>query len=606
MGLLAYDPDRIRYLKHHLVAAVDDLRTVRSSDAAATYAMRSLAAIRTEIELVWLPLITRILDNTALTREWWFSVGVSDSLQNALINVMADGYGWTVQRDPLNDDASTVTPEEARALGAILNTADLLALAQDRDQLRWLAQQLQVIGRDPTLSAEFLANFNSWQKVTYVLGLEYANTERPDIEAVFDGLMKVWANTLPDGALTAGTSASLDALLPPIDDADPYVQALMLRSLHPDAMTVATLASELLTRWLSLKDDPSAATPIDLLVGPGSNAADLLLPLLLDDPASCVWFTEFAAHHPAILFETLNDPDSAYQVVLIGTDPAHTTNAVAGRAVLAILDYFRVDPYLRPGFDNDGHPGDYGMFLGDLVAPWLLQFTMSNEDWDSSPGEKAALLRVALHDEQAMQQLINDAERIHAGFVESLSTNGIAAANQVGALLNLLLQLSVNERVADEAASTDNRFNLLWSVVGVASSFLPGGPAVGIASGFTQRALRSKLNEYLDQPDPTGARRSAERAMDVALALAGADAIARLHQQWITDGVIAASHRPPPTVDITNESSCPSAEFHDAFNEWLGHLPDGPNGELGRQAGDLLAAFVGSSQAQSNCAEIAG
>lgn len=611
MGLLAYDPERLANLQHRLAAAVDELRTLRGSDPAATHAMRSVAAIRNDIELVWLPLINRILDNTALTRDWWYAATRADNLQNSLINVMADGYGWTVQRDPLNDDAATVTAAEARALGAMLNSVDLLALTQDREQLRWLAQQLLVIGRDPALSADFLANFNSWTTVTYVLGAEYLRNERPDIPAVFDGLMSVWKTSAPNAALTAGKSARLDALLPSIENADPYVQALMVRSLHLDAMTLATATNELLTRWLALKNDPGAATTIDRQVAPGSNAADLLLPLLLDDPAACVWFTELAARNPAILFETLNDPDVAYQVVLLGTDPANSSTVAAGRDVLAILDYFRVDPYMRPGFDNDGHPGEYGAFLGDLVAPWLLRFTMSDHEWNVPPGEKAALLRVALHDEQAVQKLITDAERIRRGFVESLTADGTTAAKQVGELLNLLLQLSVNERVDDEIASEDGRFNLLWTVVGVGSNFLPGGPLVGIASGIALTTLSSKLDEYLDHPDPTGVRRTAERTMDVALTLAGADAVARLYQQWIADDLLDGAHRSPPAVDITDgaftdDGSCPSAEYHVAFSNWRYQLPGGADGTLARQAGELLAAFVGSSEAQSNCAEIAG
>ncbi len=95
--------------------------------------------------------------------------------------------------------------------------------------------------------------------------------------------------------------------------------------------------------------------------------------------------------------------------------------------------------------------------------------------------------------------------------------------------------------------------------------------------------------------------------MDVALALAGADAVSQLFQQWVIDGKIAGSHTPPPTVDVTGDSEwCPSAEYHGTFDEWRRGLPGGREGTLGRQANDLLAAFVGSSEAQSNCAEVAG
>lgn len=606
MGLLAYDPERVANLKHRLIGAFEELRTIRSTDPAATLAMRSVATIRNEIDQVWLPLITRILENTALTGAWWYSPVDSGDLRNALVSVMVDGYGWSVQRDPLNDDSSVVTPAEARALGAMFSRSDLNSLVTDHEQVRWLSQQLTIIGRDPTLSANFLVNFDAWQAFTYAFGREYAQSSRPDIAAVFDGLMSVWAQELPPGALNSGKSSTVDALLPTIDDIDPYVQALMLRSLHLDALSTATVTHELLTRWLAMKNDPSARM-LDHQVGAGPNTADLLLPLLLDDPTACAWFTRLAARDPAILFETLNDPELAYQVVLIGTDPGNTTTAAAGHAVLAILDYFRIDPYTRPGLDTDGHPGEYGPFLGGLVAPWLLQFTMTNEDWSSTAGEKAALLRVALHNDQAMSRLIADAERIRAGFSESLSTYDIDAAAQVGGLLNLLLQLSVNERVDDEIASTDERFNLMWTVVGVASSFLPGGPLVGIAAGLAMTMLSSKLDEYLDQPDPTGVRRTAERAMDVALALAGADAVSRLHQQWVADRRIAATHSPPPIVNVGGAVDwCPSAEYHAEFAEWRNDLPGGRDGTLGRQASDLLDAFVGTSGAQSNCAEVAG
>jgi hypothetical protein len=605
MGLLAYDPDRVTLLRHRLSAAADELRTLRSTDPAAQDTMRSVARIRSDLELAWLPLLSRILDSKALTERWWRPF--TGALEFSLITVMANGYGWSVQPDPLHDDTATVTAAEARSLGAMLNTADLVSLVDDRDQLKWLTQQLAIIGRDPALSANFLANFDSWPTLTYVLGGEHARTNRADITAVFDGAMSIWAHTLPSDARSAGKSATLASLLPQVDDVDLYVQALMVRSLHLDALTLATVAHELLVRWLALKADLSARVTFDRLPGTGPNAADLLLSLLLDDPTACVWFTRLAAQHPAVLFETLNDPDLAYQVVLIGTDPANTTVTAAGRALLAILDYFDVDPYTRRGFDTDGHPGEYGPFLGGLVAPWLLQFTMNNNDWDAPVNKKTALLGVALRDEQAMTRLIADAERIRTGFNESLSPHDMSAAAQVGGLLNLLLQLSVNEQVSDEIASTDERLNLLWTVVGVASSFLPGGPLVGIGTSIAITIASNKVAEYLDQPDPTGVRRTAERTMDVALALAGADAVARLHRLWVSDGLIAAAHRAPPQVDMGGDgSSCPSAEYRVAFDEWRRDLPGGVDGELARQATELLDAFVSQSSAQSSCAEIVG
>jgi len=119
-------------------------------------------------------------------------------------------------------------------------------------------------------------------------------------------------------------------------------------------------------------------------------------------------------------------------------------------------------------------------------------------------------------------------------------------------------------------------------------------------------ALSNQVAEYLDQPDPQRVRRTAERTMDVALTLAGADAVSRLHELWVTEGKVAAALLPPPVQLPEGSTACPSADYHRAFEQWRAELPGGVDGELSRQASELLAAFIGPSAAQSNCAEIAG
>lgn len=606
MGLLAYDPDRVRALRNRLTAATDELNTLRCDDPAAVEAMRAVGSIRSALIDVWLPLITRIIDNRALTEPWWHAALQASGERHTLVNAMVNAYGWTLQIDPLDDDSS-MTPSAARALGVLLAEVDMESLAKDHERVRWLTRQFTIIARQPLLSTAFLTSFDAWRTFTHTLATEHVSGERPDIDAAFGALMAIWRNQLPPGALTAGTSATLTGLLPvDDDDVDLYVQALMVRALRPNPMTAAVVTYELLTEWVTQKHDPMARTGIDRVDGPGANAGDLLLPLFVDNPDACVWFTAATTSRPHVLFETLNDPALAHRVVLVGTHPANTMVKAAGHAVLAILDYFRTNPYMRDGFDTDGHPGEYGEFLGDLVAPWLLQFTMLNHDWDAPPGRKAALLRVALHDDAARQRLVDDTDRMRVGFTESLTHADLQAAVHIGALLNLVLQLSVNELVDDEIASIDGRFNLMWTVVGVASAFIPGGPLVGITKGYALAAMRRKLADYLDRPDPSGVRRRAERAMDVALTLAGADAVTRLYESWVADGKVAPG-LPPPEVDITApHEQCPSADYHIQFGRWRDALPGGRTGVLGQEAHDLLAAFIGHGEAQANCAEVAG
>ncbi|MBI4885275.1 MAG: hypothetical protein HY826_14605, partial [Actinobacteria bacterium] len=616
--LLAYDPARVANLRARLIIAAAELHAIRASDPAAAYALRAAAGIRNDVEMVWLPMLTRIIDSEALTGAVWRASGVIDGLQNSVIRTMVDDHGWSIQPDPLANDQSQVTAEEAAALATRLNEIDLSALVKDQRQLQWLAQRLHIIGRDPLLSARFLANLDCWPQLTRELARQHAQSFRFDYSSVvspaditntFEGLMSIWTHSLPKGALTIGSNANVESSLPAIDDADPYVQAMMLRALHPDAMTAAALSRQLLTSWLALKYNPAAPLTLDLGMTSGPNTADLLLPLLLDDPAACVWWMQVTANNPALLFETLDDPATAYRIALVGTDPANTTAAAAGVALSAILDYFGDDPYSRMGFDTDGHPGEYGIFLGDLVAPWLLQFTAANHDWPAPAKRKASLLGIALRDPEALRGLVADAERIRAGFTESLSAGSIDAAKQVGGLLNLLLQLAVNELVADERASTNESWNALWTVVGVAGAFLPGGPLVGIASGAALTLIRGELESYLEQPDPDGTRRTAERAMDVALTLAGGAAVSQLYSKWLHDGAVTAALPPPPGVDLADHEStwsCPSADYHQRFELWRQGLPGGPEGVLGHQAADLLAAFIAGSGAQANCAELAG
>ena len=374
MALLAYDPQRVGRLRQALVEAADDLRRVTCTDPAAADAMRVVRSAVAQMDATWLPLVDRVLTSDPLSGGQRRAAQI-DSLDQSLIRVMADGYGWSVQQDPLSDDTTIVTVEEARALAATLNHVDPEALANDPEQLAWLAQQLAVIGRDPALSAQFLANFHNWDVLPLALAHQRANsygsgysasTVAADIDPVFAGLMSIWRTSLPAATLHAGTAASIAELLPPMSDPDPYVQALMLDALHLDPIALATVANQLLRTWLD--DKATLGVSLDLTVPFGPNTADILLQGIADDPAASAYFLGLIVDRPALLFQTLDDAEIGYRVALNGTDPAHASPGNAERTVLSILDYFWVDPYATD-LATDGYAGDYGPFLGHLVAP---------------------------------------------------------------------------------------------------------------------------------------------------------------------------------------------------------------------------------------------
>ena len=604
MALLAYDPERVGCLRSALGEALTGLRAVTCSDPAAREAMRAVRATAMQLDTAWLPLVTRLLASDPLSSGQRRAAQIT-ALEHSLVRVMVDGYGWSAQTDPLHDDAGVVTTEEARALGAMLNQIDPEALANDREQLAWLAQQLLVIGGDPTVSANFLANFHRWDVLTMTLGRQRANsfgaehtgaTVAADLDPVFDGLMSIWQ--------TGGTTG----LLPVMDSPDPYIKALMLRSLHLDPMALATAANELLRGWLDTKETFGSGS-VDLAVVDGPNAADLLLQGVADSPKASAFFLSLILDRPALLMQTLNDPEIGYRIALAGTDPTRTSSPVAGRAVLAILDYFRSDPY-KTALSTDGSPGDFGPFLGQLVAPWLLQFTGANDEWAADDFTKAQLLGVAVRDDAALDELVAASQRIASGFANTLITSrhddaaALELSLQVGGLLSLLGQLVVDERVDDENDRSHFLWDVTWTVLAAATNFVPGGAAANVVAGLGVTALEGMLADVFIASRTDEVRHDGEYTMDAVLTIAASVMLLALVQSWQADGRLDPMVPPPPSPSSSTQEGCPSSAYRDDVEQWARQLPGGATGILGLTATNLVGNFIGRPQADEHCAEL--
>ena len=612
MALLAYDPQRVGQLRQALAEASDDLRRVTCADPAAADAMVVVRAAVAQMDATWLPLVSRLLAGDPLAGDQRRAAQIN-SLDQSLVRVMVDGYGWSAQQDPLSDNAVVVTVEEARALGAMLNNVEPEALADDPEQLAWLAQQFNIIGCDPALSAEFLANFHNWDVLPFVLarqransfGNEYVGTAlAADLDPVMDGLMSIWRTTLPVATLHAGAAASITDLLPPMRDPDPYVQALLLRSLHLDPLALATVTNDLLRRWLD--DKETLGGSLDLAVPFGPNTADLLLQDIADNAAASAYFLQLIGDRPALLFQTLDDPEIGYHLALAGTDPTATSSSATGSTLLAILDYFRTDPYATAS-STDGYPGDYGPFLGLLVAPWLLQFTGANDEWAANDATKARLLAVALDDEQALPALAAASHRIADGFAYSLITahndeEMLALSLQIGGLMSLLGQLMVNEHIHDESERSNFLWDVTWTVLTVATNFVPGGAVANVAAGSLVTASESALAEYFVAADADGVRHDSEYAMDVTVTVAASFMLGAMFQSWRSDGRISSTATAPPLS--TPGATCPGSTFRDDVEQWAGQLPGGMGGELRLTALNLVDSFIGRAQADEHCAEL--
>jgi hypothetical protein len=100
VGLLAFDRSRLDSLRIGLGSALDELRLVRSDDAAAADVMRTVSGARRSLADVWLPRVQDILNSTAMTSCVRSAVGAVDVSQAAK-NTTSRADGWEVAADPL-------------------------------------------------------------------------------------------------------------------------------------------------------------------------------------------------------------------------------------------------------------------------------------------------------------------------------------------------------------------------------------------------------------------------------------------------------------------------------------------------------------------------
>jgi hypothetical protein len=556
MTYLAFDPDQVNGLTAAMVRSLDELWSVRCSDPAAYEAMRTLRLLREEVETHWLPLARRVAASPALTRG-----SLPDDLgelRNSLAFVMATVPGWAVTRDPSLDDR--VTAEEARALGARLNTADAASAVSDPHELRWLAARLERIATDPVLAAQFLANFHEWAPWGDALG-----RQRARIVAGVDARTKV---TVPDldgvfAALAHVQRAAPAADLAWLQEMHPYAAAATVRFLGLSGMTLAQVTDRILLQ--------RPLTDIDALSGP--NAADLLFPLLADDSAAAARFVTIAARHPEVLFDRTSDTAASFRMVLAATDPAHMSPAAAGAVVPLLIDHFAaVDPSCdEECYTGAERPDDWRRFLVDLVAPWMLQFSPQNRQWSVTNDDRERLLTFVLEDDASLQHFIERADRVEAGFVRSISSSTTHPLDELGAFMAMIGELVVNARV--QTANARRRgWEMITTLAGVLTMAIPG---IAVGAGITMGLVIISSN---NSPDAGASARQAGFGADLASTSAGAAVAEQIVRQWKADRSIPTDFPMPPTADP--QADLPSQSFLWAFEDWRATLPGGEYGPL--------------------------
>lgn len=544
MTYLAYRPDRLTALSVRMRHAAAELRALRCDDPAADEVMRNLRRTATTLDEQWLPIIDRVLRADPLRAPTDPHRDLA-ALEHSLARVAAVEWGWAVAADPTSDDPRHTTTEEVHALARRLAELEPDEVLDDEDALEWLATEARAITRDPALAAQFLNEFHDWGR----WGDAFARRRAMIVAHLDEGDLGVLDDAVR--ALARVHNVVPTPRLDWLDDMSPYAAALFVRQLDLPAPRMAVVVDVLLQR---------PADELDGLRGP--NTADLLLGALLRDPVACSRYLELAVHHPATFLDTLADPGLADRLLRVGTDPATTDVASAGRILPALLAWYATDPTREPG-----------TLLADLVSPWTLQFSPANHDWTVLASERNRLIRFALRGE-GLQQFIDNRDLVVASAQEQLAARASRPADELSGWVGLIGELVVSEKVR-RVEQRRKAWDFVCNVASTAASFLKG-VAVGVILTVGVVVIHDHWG-----PNPDDAEFTAIWGNDAALTQTAALIADHIYSVWVTSQLVPEDYPPPPDIDLTAEM--PSEMWMGTLWDWLEVLPGGYDGALSNE-----------------------
>lgn len=603
---LGYDPDGIDVLRKAMRRVADELATVRCDDPTAAGAVAAARATRAAIEQRWLPLLDgfamcRVLDSyreVALT---------SDDLTTSTYQMLRHEQGWRIVDDPLQMPVMAhdggVTETTARAIAWRVSSAIDARALLEAHEVAWLARALEQIAADERLAVAFAEAMSrdGWRRMADTL----AGQQLWALDPINAGLLgpqdAVWSRDL-DSAFTAlgaivavGDRSVLDAMAP-------YSAALVVQRLGLSGSELAELAARLLRRWLDVTGPELPEWPDLVLDGP--NAGDVVLSTLARDPTAVAAFAPFVIDEPALLFVTAADPRVAEGVAIAMTRPGAMPAADVGAVVVRLSTYI-LDDGLAAQWRRDPEAVErgrtyYRAVLGELAAPWLLQFTdWRRHEWGFDEGDGERLLARILRDDDAFARFGDARPAAVAAFEDAVDADADRAVDDLGAVSGLL------DRIAYDRAMDDAHAALaLWDLkVGVASFVLTAlaarasAPLPPLVSKVVRRAVRRGSETGLERfardrgwewapPTESDSRADAAAALSWShTVLVGAVAAASFEQLQRSGRVAPGTPPPPPP---TKDRS--TLDYRRALEAWRSALPADVQAEAGLYR-DLVTTY---------------
>ncbi len=535
--------------------ALDELdtlaRTMSLDEAAAAGARRAVNRARSGLRDTWLPFLVPFNGCRVLDGYHPATIDTGDLSQVVTQAALRSEDGWLLSTDPLNDDAGSVTFAEATALGERLAGDDLGKLNDD-DGLAEIQAQLEIIGRDPILSAAFARAFDDWDGLADLLAGERLTRQvHDDVDRVerIDGLATALGIVLV-------RATPPDVLAARMATMEPYTEALLFARAGFGADALARLADESLLRW---RTDPLGADGYgrpDVAAMLGDNAGDLWFRGLLATPDACTAFVELTADHPIVLWSTATDQALAIDVAITGTDPSRMSTMTAGYVVPALLAWFPGEsdpthdvPYLEVMLDDQERAA-----LGRLIAPWLINFSPQSTAWPQDATDKRDLLAMVLENETAFDDLLTLGDEVATGIVTVDETQRL---REISGLLTLLFELGLRQRVAD----SESRIAAWSFLLSIPAAFFD--PLPGFVAGAATTALG---NAGVFGPTPDHVRGDAAWDESWIRTLAASTVVSTAVATMTSQGLMPPGAPAPPVPDPDSDN--PEHDYDEAYTKW--------------------------------------
>ena len=563
---MGYEPTLLRCLFDAMRCADAGLDAIRSTDPDAASAIASVRSVQQLLNGRWIPVLDSLLRCRAMDGYTRTTEGFDDLIDSWL----ASKPGWSIWADPLATTVDQLSIEQARALGLALSRRDA-SEPLTNPEVAWLAETLAEVSATPALSLALLTGLSrsGWAEVCDRLGdqrialvgertitarLSEADRGHLDaIDSLFASLAAILANQL---VLRPERSA-----ITLTEQMHPYSAALLVSHLRLSAADLAAVSRDLIARyrqggWADVQN-----------AGPGT--ADILMQAMLATPGAPARFVLLTRDEPALMLDAAHSSQLAERLILVATDPANISVQEAGSVVPGLIHF--IDQSYTAGSFYGQYDSGIGAFMVDLIAPWLLQFTVLHQrDWNLDRPQGAQLLAVVIDRDGGLDRLMAHRDRVAAGMTRQVAARTDAARHVIDDLAALLGLLDTVARAVQISDAEDVRaaWDIVWLLTGAATSLLPGNALIGVAVGGASTALqRLATNTDFGSGAVGAVRHDSLFYLDLHAAFAVAAVICARFDQMVADREVPDDTAPPPLPDPA--SSHPGAQYSSDFSEWL-------------------------------------